>query len=134
MSYSYCDENSKILYSYRKRRIAKSFAGRLFNRHRLLFETGQLQNDFSNLYYFLPSITDRSELINQHMNSVNLIPIDISEETFEIEDGVAFDPSKLDISWNEKKLMANSFLKMLKIIAHISNHSIVINFYQKNPL
>ena len=82
----------------------------------------------------MPSITDRSELINQHMNSVNLIPIDISEKTFEIEDGVAFDPSKIDISWNEKKLMANAFLKMLKIIADISNHSIVINFYQKNPL
>ena len=82
----------------------------------------------------MPSITDRSELINQHMNSVNLIPIDISEKTFEIEDGVAFDSSKLDISWNEKKLMANAFLKMLKIIADISNHSIAINFYQKNRL
>lgn len=82
----------------------------------------------------MPSITDRSELINQHMNSVNLIPIDISEKTFEIEDSVAFDPSKLEISWNEKKLMTNAFLKMLKIIADISNYGIVINFYQKNPL
>ena len=82
----------------------------------------------------MPSITDRSELINQHMNSVNLIPIDISEKTFEIEDGVAFDPSKLEIWWNEKKLMTNAFLKMLKIIADISNYGIVINFYQKNPL
>ena len=35
----FCEENSKVLYSYYKRRIPNSFAGTLFNRHRLLFET-----------------------------------------------------------------------------------------------
>ena len=101
--YGYCEENSKILYSYHKRRVLNSFAGTLFNRHRLLFETGQLQTDFSNLYYLLPSITDRSESINQHMNPVNLTPIDIPKKTFEVEDNLAFDPSKLDISCDKKK-------------------------------
>ena len=100
LSYGYFEKN--ILYSYHKRRIPNSFVGTLFNRHRLLFETGQLQTDFSNLYYFLPSITDRSESINQHMSSVNLTPIDITEKTFEVEDGVAFDPSMLDISCDKK--------------------------------
>ena len=37
LSYGYCVEFSKILYSYRKRRIPNSFAGTPFNRHRLLF-------------------------------------------------------------------------------------------------
>ena len=102
LSYGCCEENYKVLYSYHKRRIPNSFAGTLFNRNRLLFETGQLQTHFSNLYYFLPSITDRSESINQHMNSVNLTPIDITEKTFEVEDDVAFDPSMLDISCDKK--------------------------------
>ena len=101
LSYGYFEKN--ILYSYHKRRIPNSFVGTLFNRHRLLFETGQLQTDFSNLYYFLPSIIDRSESINQDMNYVNLISIDIPEKSFEVENGVAFDPSKLEISGDEKK-------------------------------
>ena len=50
-----------------------------------------------------PSITDRSESINQHMNSVNLTPIDIPKKTFEVEDNLAFDSSKLDISCDKKK-------------------------------
>ena len=88
LSYGCCEENYKVLYSYHKRRIPNSFAGTLFNRNRL--------------YYFLPSITDRSESIDQHMSSVNLTPIDITEKTFEVEDGVAFDPSMLDISCDKK--------------------------------
>lgn len=61
------------------------------------------------------------------MNSVNLTPVDIPEKTFEVEDGVAFDPSKLDISCDEKKLMTNAVMKMLIKIANISNSTIVKN-------
>ena len=37
------------------------------------------------------------------MNSVNLSPIIIPEKTFETEDNVLFDPSKLDIYCPENK-------------------------------
>ena len=67
LNYGYCEENSKILYFSYKCKVSNSFAGTLFNRHHLLFETGRLQTEFSNLYYFLPYIADRSESINQHM-------------------------------------------------------------------
>ena len=50
---------------------------------------------------FLPSITDRVEEINRHMGSVNLLPIDISEETLEV-DGMPLDPSKLDYNNPDK--------------------------------
>ena len=30
------------------------------------------------LFYYLPSITDRKEEINQHRNNVNLLPVDCS--------------------------------------------------------
>ena len=49
----------------------------MFNRHRLLFESRELRTDFSNLYFFLPSLTDRSENINKPVDSVNLSKIDI---------------------------------------------------------
>ena len=34
--------------------------------------------NFSTLLYYLPSITDRKEDINQHRNNVNLSPVDCS--------------------------------------------------------
>ena len=88
--------------------------GLFFNRHRLQFETGNLQKTFSNVYYFLPSTTDRSEEINRHMHSLNPSPTDIPEKTFEIEDNAPFDPSKLDIYCPENKVMTETYVKMLK--------------------
>ena len=74
-----------------------------FDRHRLQFETGNLKTTFLNVYYFLPSTTDRSKQINRHVNSVNLSPVIIPEKTFDTEDNVLFDPSKLDIYCPENK-------------------------------
>ena len=127
LNYGFDEENSKILYSYHKCRIPNSFTSTFFSKHHLLYETGQLQTDFSNLYYFLPSITDRSDTINQHMKSVNLRAIDIPDKTFEVKGSLAFDPSKLDMACDEKELMTEAALKMLKKIVDISNFSIVKN-------
>ena len=38
------------------------------------------------LNFHFPATTDRDEEINRYMGSVNLIPIDILEHTFEVED------------------------------------------------
>ena len=52
--------------------MPNSFSGTFFNRHRIQHESGTFQTDFSEIFYFLPSITDRVEDINRHMGSVNL--------------------------------------------------------------
>lgn len=94
--YGFSRENSKNFSSYHKKRMLNSFLGTFFNRHRIQYESGALNTEFSKIYFFLPSITDRIEDINRHMGSVNLIPKDISQESFEVEGGIDFDPSKLD--------------------------------------
>ena len=114
LNHGFCEENSKSLYSCYKSRMPNSFVGTLFNRNHLLCETGQLQEEFANLYSFLSSITDISELINQHLNSVNLTPIDISEKISQVKDTITIDPSKLDITCKKKKIMTEAILKMLK--------------------
>lgn len=48
------------------------------------------------------------------MGSVNLSPVDIPENSFEAENNIAFDPSKLDFSCQEKKVMSTVVAKMLK--------------------
>ena len=88
------------------------FSGTFFNRHRIQYESGALQTKFSQIYYFLPSITDLVEEINRHMGSVNLLPINIPEDTFEI-DGIPFDPSKPDYDNPDKEKMTQAVVKML---------------------
>ena len=83
-------------------KISNSFSGTMFNRHRIQYELVALSTDFSKVYFFLPSIMDRIEKINRHMGSVNLVPIDISEDTYEAEDGVEFNLYKLDYENSER--------------------------------
>ena len=112
LDYAYSKQNSKILHSNYKKRIPNSFSETFFNRHRIQYEPGALQTTYSNVYYFLPSTTDRVEEINRHMGSVHLSPINISEKTFEIEDNFQSDPSKLEYECPEK--ITRAVVKMLK--------------------
>ena len=40
-----------------------------------MIETGEIDWEFSNIYFFLPSITDRSEDINQYLKNVKFLPL-----------------------------------------------------------
>ena len=95
LDYEFSKQNSKVLHSYHKKRKPDSFSGTFFNRHSIQCESDALNTNFSRTYYFLPSITDGVEEINKHVGSVNLLLIDISGETFEV-DGMLFDLSTLD--------------------------------------
>ena len=68
----------------------------------------------SNVYFFLPSTTHRSEDINRYFGSVSLSPIDLAESSFEIEDAISYDPSKLHSFCPEKKVINKTVVKMLK--------------------
>ena len=127
LDYSYCKQNSKILYSYHRKRIPSSFSGTFFNRHKLRFDSGSLQTTFSNVFYFLLSTTDRSEEINRYLGSVNLSPIHIPENSFETKENVSFDQSKLDFICQEKEIMTGAVVKMLKKIADMSNANLLKN-------
>ena len=67
LDYGYSKDNSKILHSHYKMKIPNSFSGTMFNRHRIQFESGDLNTDSSNVYFFLPSTTYRIEDINKYM-------------------------------------------------------------------
>ena len=77
-SFGYDQNKSKVLYSHYRRKIPSSFSGTIFNRHRSLIENEKAENDYSNILFVLPSITDRSEEINKYLNNVSVTPIDIS--------------------------------------------------------
>ena len=55
------------------------------------------------------------------------MPVDIHENSFETENGISCDPSKLDFHCQEKEVMTMAVVKMLKKIQHLSNINLVKN-------
>ena len=65
-SYGYEKSKSKVLYSYSKQQIPDAFISTSFKKHfnEIINEKKDDENS-SSLFYFLPSISDRKESINQ---------------------------------------------------------------------
>ena len=107
-----------------KMKILNSFSATIFNRNRIQYKAGALlDTDFSEIFFFLPSITERVEDTNKCMNSVNLMPIDIEPSEF----GENFVPSTLDFENSDKKKNRESLLKVLGKIVDLINSN-----FQKN--
>ena len=123
LNYGYNNNKSKLLYSFYKSRIPNSFGGTMFSRHRIMFESGELNRTFSKIYFSFPSTTDRSEEINKYMNCVNIHPLDFDEKEF----GDDFNPSRLDFVGDKKEQTTQSVVNMLKRITEISNTNLIKN-------
>ena len=111
--YGYNETKSKLLYSFYKRRIPNAFGGTMFSKHCIVFQSRELNTDSSNVYFFLPSITDRSEEVNQYMKCVNIHPIDIDEKDFGSRPDFN-QPLDIDVKWigRTKKRVPGNKLKV----------------------
>ena len=67
------------------------------------------------------------------MGSVNLSPIDITENAFDVQEGVSFDPSKLDIFCPEKTAITETIVKTLKEITDLSNVKRIYLLSKRKP-
>ena len=76
-SYGFDSNKEKILYSTTKQKIPNAFVSTSFKKHfqEVLNEKRDIEKH-SQLFYYLPSITDRKESINKWLGNVNLTPID----------------------------------------------------------
>ena len=77
-SYGYNKSKSKILYSYSKQQIPDAFISTSFKKHFSEIMNEKRDENSSSLFYYLPSITDRKETINQWKNNPSLVPIDLT--------------------------------------------------------
>ena len=107
-------------------KIPNSFSGTIFHRHRIQIESGALNTDSPNIYFFFPLTTSRIEDINKYMGSVNLVSIDIQEDNLEIEEGT-FDLSKLDFDNPEKHKLRVAVLRVFRKVEDLSNSNLVKN-------
>ena len=93
------------------------------------------ESSSSSLFYFLPSVSDRKEEINQHKNNVSLYPVDITVdfiESFSVEK-VSFKPDLLSSSdEKERKPQTEMLYGLFKHIATMSNQNLERNIAHLN--
>ena len=134
LSYGFDKVKSKLLYSFSKQQIPNAFVSVAFKKH---FE--QIMSDdrdeTSSLFYFLPSVSDRKEEINQHKNNVSLSPVDITVDFIESfsPEKVSFRPDLLDSSdEKERKPQTEILYGLFKHIATVSNQNLQRNIVHLN--
>ena len=77
--YGYNKENSKLLYSTKEVKIPSSFKATCFGVHKNQFQGGvYFEEDFSKLFFYLPSTLDRCEKINKYLTFVYLKPFRVN--------------------------------------------------------
>ena len=76
--YGYFKANSKMLYSTRKSKIPSSFKATAFGTHKNQYDGGVfLEQEFSKIFFYLPSTVGRCEEINKYLTSAYLKPYQV---------------------------------------------------------
>ena len=133
LSYGFDKTRSKTLFSYSKQQIPNAFVSVAFKKH---FE--QIMNsdrdESSSLFYFLPSLSDRKEEINQHLNNVSLSPVDVTVDLIErFSENVSFKPDLLSSSdEKERKPQIEMLYGLFKHMATLSNENLERNIVHLN--
>ena len=135
-SYGYEKSKSKVLYSYSKQQIPDAFISTSFKKHfnEIINEKKDDENS-SSLFYFLPSISDRKESINQWKNNPSLVPTDLTInfiQTFSSQNE-KFQPDLLNSSDNKLRDPQVEMLHgVFKHIAQVSNQNLERNIAYLN--
>ena len=102
-TYGFDEEKSSVLYCYSKQPMPNVFKGTVFNAYSNEMLNERDRNKFSKIFFYLPSITDRKEKINQYRDQISLTPVDCKLERFAdfSPEGYSFNPSHLQSSHPE---------------------------------
>ena len=92
-----------------------------------MIENGEAENDYSIIYYFLPSIIDWSEEINKYFNNVSVTLIDISQNQLNTWADTDFNLAGLNLFEMNKTIMSNAVIKCLKYMNDVSNSNLARN-------
>ena len=137
LSYGFNKIKSKVLYSFSKQQIPNAFVSVAFKKHFDEIINENKSDIKSLLFYFLPSVSDRKEAINQHKKIVSISPVDVSLELIESfsSQGALFKPDLLNSSKKEERKPQTEMLYgLFKHIAKLSNQNLERNIAHLNIL
>ena len=129
-TYGFSEEKPSLLYYYSKQPMPNVFKGTAFNAYSNEMLSERDRNDFSKIFY-LPSITDRKENINQYRDQVTLTPVDCKLERFAdfSPEGYGFNPSHLQPSHPEYANATATLYKFFENSNEVSNANLIQNVY-----
>ena len=134
-SYGYDKNKSKILYSYSKQQIPDAFISTAFKKHFNEIMNEKRDENSSTLFYFLPSISDRKEAINQWKNNPSLVSIDFNIDFIESfsKQQEKFRPDLLNsIDSNLRDPQVDMLRDVFNHIAQVSNQNLERNIAYLN--
>ena len=134
-SYGFDKSKSKVLYSYSKQQIPDAFISTIFKKHFNEIMNEKRNEDSSSLFYFLPSISDRKETINQWKNNPSLVPIDFSIDFIESfsSQNEKFRPDLLNSTDNKvRDPQVEMLYGVFKHMAQVSNQNLERNIAYLN--
>ena len=133
LSYGFDKTRSKTLFSYSKQQIPNAFVSVAFKKHFEQIMSGD-RKESSQLFYFLPSLSDRKEEINQYMNNVSLSPVDVTVDFIEkFSENVSFKPDLLSSSdEKERKPQIEILYGLFKHMATVSDQNLERNVVHLN--
>ena len=128
-TYGFSKEKPSLLYYYSKQPMPNVFKG-TFNAYSNEMLSERDRNNFSKIFY-LPSITDRKEKINQYRDQVSLTPVDCKLERFAdfSLEGYGFNPSHLQPSHPEYANARATLYKFFENSIEVSNANLIQNVY-----
>ena len=76
--YGYIKENSKVIFSTKKKKIPRCLKSTVFGQHKSQYEAGVFdQQEHSQIFFYLDSTVDRNENISKYLTSVFLRPFSV---------------------------------------------------------
>ena len=132
LTYGYSAEDSAILFCYSKQPMPNIFRSAAFNAHKLQTYADS-STQMSDVFFYLPSITDRKESINRYKDQVSLIPVscNIQEVSKFAPEGYEFNPTHLD-HYEEMDVCTNARMTLynfFKNACKASNSNLIQNVH-----
>ena len=130
-TYGFDEEKSSVLYCYSKQPMPNVFKGTVFNAYSSKMLNERDRNKFSKIFFYLPSITDRKEKINQYRDQVSLTPVDYKLERFAdfSPEGYSFNPALLQLSRPEYENAKATLYRFFENSIEVSNTNLIQNVY-----
>ena len=130
LSYGFEKNKSKILYSLSKQQIPDAFISTSFKKHFNEIMNEKRNEESSSLFFFLPSVSDRTETINQWKNNPCLTPIDFNIDLIESfsSQNEKFQPNLLNSDDNKlRDPQIEMLYGLFKYMGQISNQNLQQN-------
>ena len=131
-TYGFSAEHASILYCYSRQSMPNVFKGTAFNTRKLQ-NYAESKARMSDIFFYLPSISDTKEDINRYRDQIALVPVtctstDISKFAPE---GYEFNPSDLDKDAEEEACCSarQTIYEFFKNAVTFSNSNLIQNVY-----